>query len=403
MSQVQKNVIHYDRPIAHSQTQTRWLIPRGSSVSSVSMKLLDLKLNPDVSCYFSALIGIYGCVERLQLRINKKEIDYYFSPEALPYILASSADNEGQKNIFSVLHNTGNNVSYDITSKLLTFERAVVDTTTCEIRLALLSNFLQVVGVIDDEIEIIVDWNTNIQKYLLPVNALDVVSQVSIQAPYLSYETLEGTNLKQPSKFIFHELVPDVWSIPALSTGQSQSVTVRSNAFNQKTINRLMLANVPSTIQNRTPNPDSKALFSLFGSYMSVPMSQEVLNISIDGNNILSFRNVSNDAIKLSLAVDSFGVYPHAVSLGHVHSKTPVVDELFVDIAPPIAPGNPQLNGFFSYGIVDIYQRVNKELALVYQRTAPDNTTYPTLGEQLQMYAIGEVQCAFVDGQKVYV
>jgi hypothetical protein len=162
-----------------------------------------------------------------------------------------------------------------------------------------------------------------------------------------------------------------------------------------------MLANVPSTIQARTPATDSKALFSLFGSYMSVPMAQEVVNVSIDGNNILTMRNVSNDAIKLSLAVDSFGVYPHAVSLGHVHSKTPVVKEL--SQATPVSSGKPQLNGFFSYGIVDIYQKVNKELALVYQRTAPDNTNYPTLAEQLNIYAIGEVQCAFIDGQKVYV
>jgi hypothetical protein len=401
MSQVQKNVIHYDLPISHSQTQTRWVIPRGSSVSSVSMKLLNLKLNPNVPCYFGALIGVYACISRLQLRINKQEIDYYFAPEALPYILASSADNEGQKCIFSVLHNTGNNIQYDQASKLLTFQREQVDTTTCEARLALLSNFLQVVGVIDEEIELIVSWNSDIQKYLLPINSNDIVSSINILAPYLSYETLEGTNLKQPNKFIFHELVPDVWSIPALSTGQSQSVTVRSNAFNQKTINRLMLANVPTTIQNRIPNPDSKALFSLFGSYMSVPMAQEVVNVSIDGNNILTMRNVSNDAIKLSLAVDSFGVYPHAVSLGHVHSKTPVVKEL--STATPVASGKPQLNGFFSYGIVDMYQRVNKELALVYQRTAPDNTNYPTLGEQLNIYAIGEVQCAFVDGQKIYV
>jgi hypothetical protein len=207
MSQVQKTQIHYDLPISHSQTQTRWVIPRGSSVSSVSMKLLNLQLNPDKPCYFSALLGIYACVSRLQLRINKKEIDYYFSPEALPYILASSADNEGQKGIFSVLHNTGNNLSYDEASKLLTFERAPVDSTTCEIRLALLSNFLKVVGVIDDEIELIIEWNSNVQKYLLPINSVDVVSSITITPPYLSYETMEGTNLKQPTKFLFNELL----------------------------------------------------------------------------------------------------------------------------------------------------------------------------------------------------
>jgi hypothetical protein len=400
MSSVQRNTIHYDRPIAHTKKQTRWLIPRGSKVSSVTMKLLDIKLNPNKECYFAALVGVYGCVQRLQLRVNKQEIDYYFSPEVLPYILASSADNEGQKGVFSVLHNTGNNIAYDPTTKELTLERNVVDSKTCEIRLNLLSNWLQTVGVIDDEVEIIIDWNQDVKKYLLPKAPLDVVTDFNIEAPYLSYETLEGTNLKQPEQFVFTELVPDQWVIPAIvGNGKTTSTTVRSNAFNEKTINRILLANVPQSIQNKTPGKDATALYRLFGSYLSVPQVGEVFQVGIDGEAILTIRNVQNDAVKLSMAIDSFGVYPHAVSLGHLHTKTPVLQELVANV---VGEAVPQLNGFFSYGVVDLYQRINKELQFVYQRTSV-NSSYPTLQEQMIIYAIGEVRCAFVKGQKVYV
>jgi hypothetical protein len=128
-------------------------------------------------------------------------------------------------------------------------------------------------------------------------------------------------------------------------------------------------------------------------------MKNEIFNIALDGDSILTFRNVSSDAIKLSLAVDAFGVYPTAVPMAHTHAKVPVLKELDVNITGETVK---QLNGFFSYGCCEINQRVNKELAITYTRTA-DSALYPTLGEQMNLYAIGEVKVAFVNGQKVYL
>jgi hypothetical protein len=106
--------------------------------------------------------------------------------------------------------------------------------------------------------------------------------------------------------------------------------------------------------------------------------------------------NVNNDSTKLAITVDAFGkVQPHAVSLAHVHSKNPVLKELNVEVPPPVQAGNPQLNGFFSYGAVELNQRVNQELSVVYQRKSANNTVYPSLAESMVLHAIGEVHCVW--------
>lgn len=404
MSSYQKNVCCFDKPIAHTQTQTRWVIPAGRKVSAPSMKLLDIKLNPNQSCYYGALIGAYGCIKRLQLRVNKQEVNYFFSPEVLPYILASNGDNEYQRGVISVLNSTGNNVVYDQTSKLLTLERSLVDSQKAEIRLPLLSGFLNAVGVLEDEIELIIDWQSSsseLAKYLCPVNPLAPVTAINIEAPYLSYEILEGTSVSQPDKIQFVELVPDQFIIPAIGDNNTQVTApiIRSNAFNKKIIGKMLFVNVPSEIST---NNDTKALFATFGSYLSVPMSNESFNVNLDGVGLLTMLNVNNDATKLGITIDAFNkVQPHAVSLAHVHSKTPVLKELNVNIS---GTSVKQLNGFFSYGAVELNQRVNQELSVVYQRRSAVNATYPSLSESMVLHAIGEVHCAWVRGQgKVYL
>jgi len=404
MTTYEKNVIHYDKPISHNQTQTRWVIPAGRKVNAASMKLLDIKLNPNQECYFAALVGVYACVKRLQLRVNKQEVNYFFAPQVLPYILASNADNELQRGVLQVLHGTGNNIVYDEASKQLSLERSLVDSQTVEIRLALLSGFLNAVGILEDEVEILLDWDTQgFTKFLCPVDSAAPVTSINIEAPYLSYECLEGSSLTQPESFQFVELVPDQWYIPAIATSNTQitSPIVRSNAFNKKVIGRLMLINQPESISTADPNDDAKALFSVFGSYMSVPMKSESFNVSLDGVGLLTMLNVENLSLKLALAVMAFGVQPHAVSLGHVHSKNPILKELQVDID---GETEPQLNGFFSYGAFELNQRVNQELALTYQRKSADNALYPTLAEPLVMHAIGEVHCMWSRSKgKVYL
>jgi hypothetical protein len=398
MSSYEKNVCHYDRPIAHTQTQTRWVIPAGRKISAPSMKLLDIKLNPNQQCYYAALIGAYGCIRRLQLRVNKKEVNYYFSPEVLPYILASNADNELQKGVMSVLHGTGNNVAYDQATKLLTLQRSLVDSQKSEIRLPLLSGFLNAIGILEDEVEIIIDWassGSELGKYLCPVDPNVPVTAINIEAPYLSYETLEGSSLSQPEKINFVELVPDQFIIPAITTDNTQATApiIRSNAFNKKVIGKILFVSVPSSVSQGVPNGDTENLFNLFGSFLSMSQSAESFNVNIDGVGLLTMLNVNNDSTKLGITIDAFNkVQPHAVSLAHVHSKNPVLKELN-DVT--VDHGVPVLNGYFSYGAVELNQRVNQELSVVYQRRSADNTLYPSLGESMVLHAIGEVHCVW--------
>jgi hypothetical protein len=217
------------------------------------------------------------------------------------------------------------------------------------------------------------------------------VTSASIAAPYLSYETLNG-NFAQPPKVVYRQWVEDVFNVPSIGSNSTQQIEIRSNAYNNKNIGRLLLTNIPATIANCSPSEDTTELFNLFGYYQSTPMKQEIFNIAKEGKNILTFRNVSNDAVKLSVAHDSWG-QAHFVTGGHYHSEAPVLGEL----------KDAVLNGFCSYGCVEINDLIRKELQITYRRTSDNNNVAPTLGGQMFISCVAEVKCALVNGEKQYL
>jgi hypothetical protein len=253
--------------------------------------------------------------------------------------------------------------------------------------------------------EILIDWETNFTKYVCPVNASVPVTSVTIAAPYLSYETLLG-DFPQPQKVIYNQWVEDVFSVPQISTipggnvfadNTTQQIEIRSNAFNNKNIGRLMLSNIPASIANSSPlsgavSADLTQLFNLFGYYQSTPMKMESFNVAKSGQNVLTFRNVSNDAVKLSVAHDSWGK-SYFITGGHYHSQAPVLQELSAAV----------LNGFCSYGCVEINDLIRKELQITYRRTSDLSANAPTLGSQMLISCVAEVKCALVNGQKQYL
>jgi len=386
---------HYDKPQSHTQTQTRWVIPGNKKIYAPSLKILDLVITPNTSAYYASLVGAYGAIRRVQIRFDGREVDIWYAQSVLPYLIAGSADNEKQININSVIYGTGNNVVYDSASKKLSLYRPLVGPSV-SLKLSVFSDLINSIGVINSDMEIIIDWETNVAKYLLPANGIAITS-ASITAPYLSYETLSG-NFEQPPKVVFRQWLEDVFSVPAIPTDNtSQQIEIRSNAFNNKNIGRLLLSNTPIAVANVSANAnfitsDLTQLYNLFGYYMSVGMKQENLNVAKEGMTLLSFRGVSNDAVKLSIAHDSWGPATF-VTGGHYHSNAPVLKEL----------SGAVLNGFCSYGCVEINDLIRKELQITYKRTSDTKTIAPALGDQLLISAVAEVKCVLVNGEKQYL
>jgi hypothetical protein len=389
---------HYDKPQSHSTNQTRWVIPAGKKIYAPSMKLLDLKIKPDKDCYFPALIGAYSAIKRVQIKLDNRLVDVWYAQEMLPLLIAGLSDNDGQKCINRALFSSGNNVVYDNTTKLLKLDRPLVqaggNAPTSTLKLLVFSDLLNSIGVITSAMEIIIDWETDVSKLFCPKVISSPPTSFTIDAPYLSYETLNG-DYKQPDKVPFRQWVQDRFNVPAIAgNNETQRYEIRSNAFNAKTIGRMVLVNTPQCIENASANNDIEQLYSVFGKYMSVPMKLENYNAAKDGRLIFSLRNVNNDSVKLSTTVDAWGDAVF-VTNGHIHSKKSVLSEL--------QAGSSILNGFASYGSIEINDYVSKELQLTYMRTSDVNATYPTIAENLVISAIAEVKCELVNGLKVYI
>jgi hypothetical protein len=387
---------HYDKPQSHNSTQTRWVLPAGKKIFAPSIKVLDLKITPNKDAYFPALVGAYACIKRVQLKVDNRLVDIWNTQHILPLLIANSGDNEKQKGINRALYGTGNNIVYNPQSKKLKLDRPqnlVADPLAVQLKLPVYLDLLNNIGVITSAIEIIIDWETNVNKVLCPLNPADPPTAFTINTPYLAYETLNG-DFSQPNNVPFRMWLEDRFAVPAVGTDNTtQRYEIRSNAFNNKTIGRMLLVNTPASVENAAPSADCVQLYRTFGQYMSVPMKQENFNVAKDGRLIFSLRNVNNDAVKLSAVADAWGSGVFATN-AHIHSVASVLDEL-QDAA--------QLNGFASFGAVEINDLVKKELQLTYMRVSDDHTDYPALGDQLIISAVAEVRCMLVDGLKVYV
>jgi hypothetical protein len=389
MSQLSQ--VHYDKPQSHSNIQTRWVIPGGKKILSQSIEILDLKLNPNRSCKFASLVGAYGCIKKVQIRMNNKEVDVWYAQSALPYLIAMSGDNERQKGINQQVSLTGNNVVYDPVEQLLTLERPDVDSRTATLKLSLYSDLFNKIGIVNMPMEIIIDWETNLSRFLIS-NGGGNVDTVSISPPFLTYETWNG-DYEQPAQVEFTQWIEDQMNIPNISTNNTQQqYEIRSNAFNNKYIHRLLLTNIPASVINNAPSADLQDLYNIFGYYMSVPMKQENFNIARDGMNLLTFRNVSNDAVKLSVAHDTWGQSVFTTG-AHMHTNNSVLLEL--EEAP--------LNGYASYGCCEVSDYIRKELQITYRRKSDVNNTYPALGAQLVLSAVAEVKCILEGDEKIYI
>jgi len=396
--------IHYDQPISHTQSRTRFLIHPNQKVIAKSIQILELKINPVMSvggatCTFPVLVGAYGCISKLQVALDGRVVDVWTAQELLPYLISMSADNEKNFGINSVLYGTGNNLELDQSTGLLQFNRPVVDSQTVSLKLNVYSDLLNNIDVINRKLEIIIDWEQSLKKWLIPSSGN--VTSVNIDPPYISYETL-NQDVQEPQEVYYRQWERDQWVIPRIPTtdpddvlaGTTQKEEIRSNGFNNKVLGRMLLSTCPTNISQLNPGDEDKDLFKLFAYYMSVPMYNEYYNISKNGRSLLTFRNVNNDGVKHSQAVDVWGEGCF-VTNGHINSNKSVLKALQTsDI----------LNGFCSYGCVEINDRVLQDLQFNYSRSCPEDLPKThALVDLLNISAIAEVECVLKNGEKEYI
>ena len=379
---------HYDKPSSHSQTQTVWRLP-ARRIYAPSMKILDLKINPNIPAYFNPLVGAYGSIKRIQLRLDGVEADLFNAKSMLPFLLCQS-ENELQKGLNAPIFGQAP-IVYDQATKLLKYDRPLVDANLQSLNLPVYLNLLKNIGVIEKPVELIVTWEPTVANYLSPVNGTAPTS-VSIDAPYLSYETIHDEKFKEPASVVYNQFVEDNWLVPAISTDNTTVQTeVRSNAFNGKLMGRLMLSTIPQSIISNAPAVDVSGIYNVFGPLMSFPQKNARWNIASDGVQRLTMRGVQNESTNLSIAVDAFG-HSNFVTGSHYHSKqSPLLD----------LSGAP-LNGFSAYSALELNEKINKELQLSYSRMSDTNATYPSLGSSLVIVAVGEVKCLW-NGTKNYL
>lgn len=387
--------VHYDRPRAHSNTQTRFIIPRNRKVYTPSIRLLDIVVNPSKDCYFPALVGAYSLIKRVQVSLNSVPVDLWEAQSSLPFLVAQMGDNEKQRGVVKELYLTGNNLTHDPNTNTMNLDRPLVDSSSASMKMIVYSDLLANLGIANDEIEIIIDWETNLKKCLLPADNGTPVTSINIPPMYLVYETFVG-DIPQPTQVYFRKWTEEQMVVSLVANNTLQTVELRSNAFNGKTVSRMLISNIPSSINSSTPKIDSTALYSVFGSYVSIPMVQEAFNIGKNGMTILSLRNVNNDSLKLAMTSDTWGD-SNFVSGAHLHLNTPMLNVLNATFTSGLSQ-IPQLNGFASFGSVDISEKITKDMQFSYSRLG--NTTYETLSEQMLLVVDAEVNCV-LDGNKV--
>lgn len=391
MSQISQS--NYDLPVSHSSQQTRYVITSDRKVFSPSLRLLNVQPGANKASYYPTLVGCYSLIKRVQLKLGGRLVSFWEAESALPLLISMMGDNETQKGIISQLSLTGNNVYFDDRTKLLKFNRPVYNDHEGQIKLMVFLDLLNKIQIVNDTIELIIDWNTNARKVFCPVDPYNPATSYVLPAPYLAYDTLNG-DWQQPNNVEYYDWVQDVFSVPhttPLQEGQTQTYSIRSNAFNNKTVDKLLLTNTPVTVQQLSPDDDVKDLFDVFGIYMSVPMKQEIWNLALDGQTVLTYRNVNNPSTKLSITSECWGPSTF-VTNGHYHSNESVLADLL---------GSP-LNGFASYGACKLNQYVGKELVMTFSRVVASED-YPSLNQQLLISCIAQVKCMLKNGEKVYI
>jgi hypothetical protein len=375
------SVIMYDPPSQQQQNvRTVYKVQKGVSVVPSTIKLTNLKINPNVSkCYFPAMGGAYLSLKQVELLIGDKPVDLFLSKQCINF-KNSLGTPDYQYNILTNLAGTSNNVYQDVELGKLTFSYITVDDIPQCIEFKHMLDYLNNRMVIDEGLTIILTWDSSNLDWLLTGGDPDAEkpTSVNIDPGYLSYEVLTDHNLPKQDIVNFKQTIEEVVLLPAVGDddNQTQLWEQRMNSLREKFVNRVLFVNEPL---GQLPDIANNQL--TFGRYASYGMNNEYINIVIDGNQRLTFKGFSNNAHKLAMTADTFGEGSSTMTSFFL-PKDPVA----VDIT-----GENTVQNYYSYLGVELNSFVEKECVIQYNRTSTVVDEYPSLDAPMKLYMISEV------------
>lgn len=383
-----QTVIMYDPPSQQQQNvRTVYKVQKGVSVVASTIKLTNLKINPNVTkCYFPAMGGAYLSLKQVELLIGDKPVDLFLSKQCINF-KNSLGTPDYQYNILANLAGTSNNVYQDVELGKLTFSYYTVDDIAQCIEFKHMLDYLNNRMVIDEGLTIILTWDSSNLDWL--VTGGDPTAQnptsVNIDPGYLSYEVLTDHNLPKQDIVNFKQTIEEVVLLPAISLGpignldnQTQLWEQRMNSLREKFVSRVLFVNEPLGVLSDIANNKLT-----FGRYASYGMNNEYINIVIDGNQRLTFKGFSNNAHKLAMTADTFGEGSSTMTSFFLPKDPAAVDITGESVN--------SLQNYYSYLGVELNSFVEKECVIQYNRTSTVVADYPSSNAPMKLYMISEV------------
>jgi hypothetical protein len=186
--------------------------------------------------------------------------------------------------------------------------------------------------------------------------------------PMLVYEEAYGEGQPPFLGTVYNSWELDRFLIPAVANGNEQNVKYRYQGFNNKRVNRFLMATTPATV-NTTTN----------AKLCSVPQRNE--EYQIYWNNMPIYPQAIDENLKSRLLLDSWGnkTQPFGQDLYNINYYDEVIDPTYEQPTQ-------------SWAGIDLQSLPITNLQLGYKRTGWIDAGLPTVGiDSLNMYLFGEV------------
>lgn len=243
-------------------------------------------------------------------------------------------------------------------------------------------SFLQNVEYLDtkklNKLRLVVEFETESVYATVPANTFNLTANDSINPPLLCADVVlnADNNLTTPNVVEYTPLEVDRVIIPELSgaltdTGVEQKLKFRMNGFNNKTLNRMLMVNTPTTSN-----------FSGITKYMSEHQLNQKIQVAVNGRNRLPFDGITKTNQRLRLLNETWG-------------ECDTFDGLVSMNGSCVAIYTPELIGTLDYFSLNIGEKV-EDLQVEFTRTCANdsggvnNENQVNQAVELKMYA--EVQ-----------
>ena len=191
-------------------------------------------------------------------------------------------------------------------------------------------------------VRLVIEWNTALNNFFATANP----TSISILEPQLIVDEVVGAKSPNQVTLPYYSLENGRAVISAVAVGVTFTDKFKIDGFNRKNVRRMLFIN------NMTSAPGSE-----LGVDQSVPQLEEKISILMNGKKMLPFSGITPEN-KQQMVNDIFGRMCFAIADNFVG----------LEGAADIYDTNAQTLGF-SYGALDVKQRVEGGMQFEYTRT----------------------------------